>query len=244
MPYATSVQQHGLPWAHESTRLRPSLDSDDVRQQWKRNNTQRNQLQEMAVGQQQLSRQLESIRRRILGGAGNLTSTVYEGATIAQYAIVGITNNNATIYASPGTVLVNGQNVVPHFILVQADPGLSGFIVSNPTSPPPLPCLIPYKLWAIPTETIDTSNVVTYSAYNDSVYGNQAQTRTASATIGGSPVNEIQVIVPRYLVGDVISCLTISSPILSPQPDPSQIMASGGAMLLDINVDGRAWAIA
>jgi hypothetical protein len=230
MPYASSVRQYGLPWAHESTRFRPSRDSDDVRQQWKRERLRREQMASLEVGQQQLSRRIEQTRRRILGGSASAVTTTTIQNGMQEYVIDGVTGNNASIYYGNTTVTVNGQTVTPHFILVRPDPSL-GIVVA---SGPPLPCLIPYKLWAIPTETVD-GNAVTYSNYNDNSSGQNAQTRTAMNSV----TSETQIIVPRYLVGDVIWCMNISTTWAPVDTSP---IASGATMLMDINVDSRAWS--
>jgi hypothetical protein len=143
---------------------------------------------------------------------------------IKQYVIAGTPGNNASIYTGPA-ITVAGQSVPPHFVLV-TNPSPGG---------PNLPVLLAYKLWAIPGETIDTV-AVSYGSYGDSSAGQNAQTRSASTINGGS---ETQVIVPRFLCGDIIWCAAISSPSEVPTQSPT---GSTPDALLDINADGRAWA--
>ena len=82
----------------------------------------------------------------------------------------------------------------------------------------------PFKLRAVGSAVIPTgegtNDTVTYSAYDWSI-----QKRTA--TIAGQSIFEL--ITPRYLVGDLIVAASVPN--------------NGGASeLLDLNVDGRAWA--
>jgi hypothetical protein len=86
----------------------------------------------------------------------------------------------------------------------------------------------PPKLrFSISTETID-GVVVAYSGY-----GPLTQTRNASG--GGN--SESQVIVPRYLVNDLIYAMPAPTLVTFVQ-GPKTIKVG----LLDINADGRAWS--
>ncbi len=83
----------------------------------------------------------------------------------------------------------------------------------------------PPKLrFSIASEVID-GDTVTYSAYDTG-----AQTR--HATDGGT--SEDQVIVPRYLVDDVIYVISANTDLLDGDGNP--------ITLLDLNIDARAWA--
>jgi hypothetical protein len=84
----------------------------------------------------------------------------------------------------------------------------------------------PFKLrFSITGVVIDGSNI----SYTN--YSNANQTRTAT-TVAGS---EIQVIVPRYVVNDLIYGITV---------DHTGVVVGqvGELKVLDLNADGRAWA--
>lgn len=85
----------------------------------------------------------------------------------------------------------------------------------------------PTKLrFSIDTETID-GIVGTYTAYDTT-------TQTRHASFGSPAVEEDQVIVPRYLVDDEIYVMPARTLIVD---DDGKDLG-----LIDINVDGRAWA--
>jgi hypothetical protein len=87
----------------------------------------------------------------------------------------------------------------------------------------------PYKLqFSIVTETIDDT-VVTYSAWDT-----DAQTRHASSGDAPNTIEEDQVIVPRYLVDDLIYVFPAKTLI---KDDNDKDLG-----LIDMNLDGRAWA--
>jgi len=87
----------------------------------------------------------------------------------------------------------------------------------------------PPKLqFQIESETID-GTVVTYTDYDT-----DAQTRHASAGDPPDVTEEDQVIVPRYLVDDLIYVMSAKTLIVD---DDGNDLG-----LIDINVDGRAWA--
>lgn len=69
MPTVASNRNVSLPTPHESSSLRPARDSDDLRQAYKRQIKHRDQVSGDRVAVDQLTRQVEKIRRRILGGA-------------------------------------------------------------------------------------------------------------------------------------------------------------------------------
>jgi hypothetical protein len=59
--------------------------------------------------------------------------------------------------------------------------------------------------------------------------------RTASATISGTPVTEKQVVVPWFLTNDLLQVATTTGIVTLPS-------GAGVTSLIDLNVDGRAWA--
>ena len=79
--------------------------------------------------------------------------------------------------------------------------------------------------FSITDETVD-GLAITYSSYSTS-----AQTRIATAT----GITETQIIVPRFLVDDIIFVVTTSTGVFKDVP-PVEIT------LLDLNIDGRAWS--
>lgn len=87
----------------------------------------------------------------------------------------------------------------------------------------------PYKL-----RNSNLSEVIDGTTVNYSLYDNTAQTRVATS----STATETHVIVPRYLVGDLI--WAISPDVLG--EDGVDLVGSTAA-LLDLNIDGRAWAV-
>lgn len=141
---------------------------------------------------------------------------------ITPYTIAGMAGSgNAALFG--GTAYQQGgQAIVPQFVLVVPMGGGDSQAV-----------LLPYKLQAIPTETIDGVKV-TYN-YTENAAGVTTQQRTASTALGGM---ETQVIVPRYLPGDIIYCFSYNTG-LSPTTTPPTTVVT---MLIDANLDGRAWA--
>jgi len=89
----------------------------------------------------------------------------------------------------------------------------------------------PTKLrFSITSETID-SDAVSYSSYDTS-------TQTRNADDGST--SEDQVIVPRYLVNDVIYAIRCQTFVDDPDADPdSDPMPQ--LNLIDMNIDARAW---
>ena len=67
MPTVTTQTNSTLPKAHESSALRSPRDSDDVHRQWKRANTSTAQQASDMLAIQNLTRQVEKLRRRMLG---------------------------------------------------------------------------------------------------------------------------------------------------------------------------------
>lgn len=70
MPTATTSKSVPMRQTRESSVYRVSKDRDDVRQQWKQSNKDRDQLRDALLSVEQLTRKIEAIRRRILGGSG------------------------------------------------------------------------------------------------------------------------------------------------------------------------------
>lgn len=66
-----------LPKAHESSPLRSPRDSDNTNRQWARSNTTNKQLEANMQALNALSRKVEAMRRRILGGNQNQYDVVY-----------------------------------------------------------------------------------------------------------------------------------------------------------------------
>lgn len=87
----------------------------------------------------------------------------------------------------------------------------------------------PYKL-----RNSNLSEVIDGVTVNYSAYDNTAQTRVATS----SSATETHVIVPRYLVGDLI--WAIAPDVLG---DDGVDLVGSTAALLDLNIDGRAWAV-
>lgn len=87
----------------------------------------------------------------------------------------------------------------------------------------------PTKLqFSIDSETID-GTVVTYTLYDTT-----NQTRHASAGVAPNTTEEDQVIVPRYLVDDLIYVASARTLVLDAD--------NKDLGLIDVNIDGRAWA--
>lgn len=88
----------------------------------------------------------------------------------------------------------------------------------------------PFKLreTAPNSVTID-GNTITYSGWN---WNLQARTASIGAT------SKLEVITPRYLVNDVIWAIETNTCVTG-----SVSAASGSIEYLDMNVDGRAWAL-
>jgi len=70
MPQVIPNSNHTLPIPHESSALRSPRDSDDAHRQWKRAKITNSQSESSKQAILALSRQVEKIRRRILGGSG------------------------------------------------------------------------------------------------------------------------------------------------------------------------------
>ena len=70
MPSANPSRHVPIPEVHEGSRLRSPTDRDDVSQQWKPIGRSREQAQDTMFMLNKLARQVESMRRRILGGSG------------------------------------------------------------------------------------------------------------------------------------------------------------------------------
>lgn len=85
--------------------------------------------------------------------------------------------------------------------------------------------ILPTKLQNITSEVID-SVTVNYSSYN-----NSAQTRFAD----NGTTTETQVITPRYLFNDIFFVLPVNFFF-----GPAGGGGAGG--MIDVNIDGRAWA--
>lgn len=68
-----------MPRPSESSTLRSPRDRDDVRQGWKYSLKQREQVGADRVAVEQLARQVEKMRRRILGGSGTSEATTTSG---------------------------------------------------------------------------------------------------------------------------------------------------------------------
>lgn len=94
----------------------------------------------------------------------------------------------------------------------------------------------PFKLRETLTgETID--NIAVAYSYSSSGFDTYL-IRTARATISGQVTSEKQIVVPRYLVGDKIYAMPCSAAVIT----ASDGLSIGTITLIDINVDGRAWA--
>ena len=70
MPTVATSRETPLAVPRESSIYRVAKDSDDVRQQWKRVGKQREQSINDTFAIEQLTRKVEAMRRRILGGSG------------------------------------------------------------------------------------------------------------------------------------------------------------------------------
>jgi hypothetical protein len=107
MPTLTVNKLIRVPTVHESSRLRPSGDSDDVRQAWKASRAQREQLMAAMESIQLLSKKVDTIRRRILGGAGGAAGWQWQAPykeidptlLVAQFTFVYITSGNTLVTA-------------------------------------------------------------------------------------------------------------------------------------------------
>ena len=99
---------------------------------------------------------------------------------------------------------------------------------------------------SITSETIDgTTFSYTYGASSPYTY----VARLASATISGSSYSEYQVVVPRYLDKDEVWAMEVNNSDIGGIVAVSDLIASLGGpgsgtpiTLLDLNLDGRAWA--
>ena len=78
MPTITAQTVLVLPKAHESSSLRSPRDSDDVRRQWSRANAANQQSQSNTQAVAALSRKVEGLRRRMLGGVPTVTGWHFE----------------------------------------------------------------------------------------------------------------------------------------------------------------------
>ena len=70
MPTATTSKAVQIHNPREGSRLQSPREKDDVTQSWKGMKAQREQMQSLLYSQEQLTRKIEQIRRRILGGTG------------------------------------------------------------------------------------------------------------------------------------------------------------------------------
>lgn len=111
----------------EGSALRPARDPDDVRQQHKRVAAHREQVLSERVAVENLTRKVESIRRRILGGATN-------PATNAAGTFRGEFDPTAVYNLQDITIISLGANQGTFvYINSAASTGSTG---SNPTLPP------------------------------------------------------------------------------------------------------------
>ena len=69
MPTASVSKNVSMPTPHESSVIRSPRDADDVRQAWKRAAKQQDQIRGNQQSVENLTRLVEKIRRRILGGS-------------------------------------------------------------------------------------------------------------------------------------------------------------------------------
>ena len=74
MPSVAQNSNPTLPKPHESSILRSPRDSDDSRKQWKRQATVTDSHRQSIEAVAQLTRTVEKMKRRILGGSGGATS--------------------------------------------------------------------------------------------------------------------------------------------------------------------------
>lgn len=71
MPTCTTSKSVPMRQTREGSRYRPATDKDDVRQQPKQANKDRDQIRDILLSIEQLTRKADSMRRRILGGSGS-----------------------------------------------------------------------------------------------------------------------------------------------------------------------------
>ena len=80
MSTITCSKSLALSTPHESSVMQSARSADDVRQAWKRQTKQRDQILDYGVAIDNLARKVETMRRRMLGGTGSSTvSTGYQG---------------------------------------------------------------------------------------------------------------------------------------------------------------------
>jgi hypothetical protein len=75
MPTVSPATNLPLKGFYESSVLRPSRDSGDVRQAWKKSKEMLEQIRSLVNEAELELRKLERMRRRILGGSGSTSST-------------------------------------------------------------------------------------------------------------------------------------------------------------------------
>lgn len=142
MPTATPSRQLVATPSHEGSQFRPTKDSDDVRQQWKRNEVLRKIIGGQNDSINQITRTVEKLRRRILGGSGSAsgggfveeydeTKTYQEGEIVkitTSRVISGITllpgvyavnkketDRNAVVWAGAVTYSAGNTNTLPQY---------------------------------------------------------------------------------------------------------------------------------
>jgi len=152
MPTVASNRNVSLPTPHESSSLRPARDSDDLRQAYKRQIKHREQVSGDRVAVDQLTRQVEKIRRRILGGAAGSSPAGWfwikgkrkYNPTVDSYKesqIVKILNDDDVVV----TGLVCTGSAIPvkatpgKWVALQAVPVLKNDGTDNPAMIPQLP---------------------------------------------------------------------------------------------------------
>ena len=82
MPTATTSKTVHLQPIREGSRYRSARDRDDVRQQWKQANKDQAQMRDTLQAFDQLTRKVEAMRRRILGGSGGAITGWFFGTKI------------------------------------------------------------------------------------------------------------------------------------------------------------------
>lgn len=134
MPTATPSRQLVATPSHEGSPFRPAKDSDDVRQQWKRNEVLRKIIDGQNDSINQITRTVEKLRRRILGGIGGDSGGGYMG----EY-------DKTKAYSAGETFDVTAQQVIAGITVIQGFYGVppagidsvgktwAGNVPANPT---------------------------------------------------------------------------------------------------------------
>lgn len=105
MPTVNTQTNITLPKAHESSALRSPRDSDDVHRQWKRANTSTAQQSSDTIALFNLTRKVEAMRRRILGGLPNQIPDRWQKPYKELDPTVAVTEGT-WVYISPSNDLV------------------------------------------------------------------------------------------------------------------------------------------